>query len=243
MSDPIIDCTLDPLKQLTKIGEGDNAEFYRSADQYETYKIFKDTCDSYHYQEFLNEVEKNKMIINLVKEGKLAGEFYSQMTYSLDCCKTQTEESFSALIVYPFYQTSLQERLIKSKPKDVPTLEKLFSDTLMRYLILYQVTGMIHGNLTYNNVLISQDSPVLTDFGKMVKKPCIDHIKEFIWFIIPLRDYINGQFDGILRPWLGDLIQPSFVQSLIDKSFVEIDNIIDKAFFVDLQAVFDYWIK
>ena len=63
-------CKIDPAK-LKKIGEGNSAEFYQSPDQKRTYKIFKNTCDSYQYQDFLNEVKNNIMIDKFINSGRI----------------------------------------------------------------------------------------------------------------------------------------------------------------------------
>ena len=230
-------CQIDPSK-FKKIGEGNSAEFYQSQNTKLTYKIFKNTCDSYQYQDFLNEVKNNIKIEELIKANKLSGDLYIHMLNYIDCCKNHTEESFSALIVYPYYPTSLHEIIDGAKETDLAAVAKLLADSLMSYLILYQGTGMIHGNFTYNNVLIGESGPILSDFSKMLVKPCKDHIKEFIWFILQINNYIKSG-----KEWLARLIRPKFVQAMAGLPYEAITKAIEGADAETIQSVFDYWIQ
>jgi len=250
MSESIIEWCTTPFPETVTgmkfktLAVGDNAYFYTSDAMNDVFKVFKGTCDEYHHEEYLNEVKQSQMIMKLIKDDKLNENYYLQMRSYQDCCEKSKERYFSSLIIFPKYKTSLQNLFINSKKEDIPKLKDIISETLTSYIILYQSTEMIHGNFTHNNILITEDDqPVIGGFGKMIKKPCKDHIKEFIWFIIPIRDYISGEFDGKSRPWLNDLIQPAFVKNLSEKNFLEIDGILNKPTASDIQTVFDYWIK
>lgn len=234
-------CNL-PLDKYKLIAEGDNAFIYAPNDNI-IWKIFKGTCHDYQYNEFLSEVEQTTMIAGLVKDKKLGDGNYLTMLSYADCCKS-IGPKYPAFISYPRYEMSLQDLFVKSSSGDVEKIKKIMQQTLMSYIILYQVTGMIHGDFTHRNILLDKNNnPIIGGFGKMEKKPCKDHIKEFIWFIIPIRDYVSGDFDGVKRPWLAPLIQPSLVSELTGKFFLEIDGMLDKMSSKDIQTIYDHWIQ
>jgi hypothetical protein len=230
-----------PFSGLKIIAEGDTGIFYSDQTEKTITKVFKGTCEDYQHDEYLKEVEQSLMISEFIKSDKISKDYYLQMIFFHDCCGSSDATYFSSMIVFPEYKYSLQHLILTEH--NVEKLRNIISKTLTAYLILYQVTGMIHGNFTHNNVLIDNEEPIIGGFGKMKEtKICNDHIKEFIWFIIPIRDYVSGNFDGIKRPWLENLIQPAFIKSLTAKNYFEITSLLTKPASVDVDSVFSYWI-
>ena len=231
-----------PLSELIKLAEDDDSEIFLF-DQF-AIKVFKGTCDQYHYNVFQNEVKQNLMILELIEKHKLATKYYSKMITYLDCCENDNEKFFSAAIVYPKYETNLEKFIIDSNENNADQIKKIITNILTNLVILYQVTGMIHGYLVYSNVLLDANyEPVISNLGKMKNGQCTDHIKEFIWFIIQLNDYASGRVDNKKRPWLFQLLQPTVIHDMSSFNFRRINQKILSLPPNQIQEIFDYWIQ
>ncbi len=241
----INDFCMQSFSESQKIGESDLANFY--VDDNLVIKVFKGKCQDYQHTEFLNELYQSSMIEELVKKKSLNQNYYLKMVSAYDCCDFDENSKLSSIIIFPKYQYSFQHLLLNDK--NVEKLKHIISQILTAYIILYQVTEMTHGNFTHNNILIdtkgdvNETNIVIGGFGKMEKKPCLDHIKEFFWFIISIRDYISGDFDLIKRPWLDQLLEPKIIKNLSEKNFFEIDIEISTTNSSIIDEVFKYWIK
>lgn len=223
-----------------------------------TLMVVKGTGYDYPYKQNLIAYENEKKISELIKKGMLAKgcyfipynrvDFFGNKINGEKSKDNINSELYSMIAYYNTYITQTFKSAVLSSvdnPAKIATLKTIMRSTLTKYIILYQVAnGMIHGNLTYENILLtSQNDPLIANFAGMVKKPCKDHIKEFIWFILQMRQYINGDYNDIKRPWLAELIQPDFVKSMIDLDFNDVEDKINKASDSELDNVFNYWIQ
>ena len=208
------------------IAVGDNAVIYVSSDYKSVEKVYKKSQYTEYHDEYLKEVEDAIFINKQISGNLLAKDLYLTMIDHNDSNET---------IIYPRYISSFEELLNNLFDNSkLQLVKRIMQRTLMSYIILYQKTLKIHGNLTYRHILLNiDDDPVIGGWGSMEKGNCKAHYKEFIWFVLQLRDYKFGVIE---------LIQPKLIADLIPKSYTEITNDINNMSDEDIKTIFDHWI-
>lgn len=203
-------------------------------------KIYSGPSDGYQYQEFLNELKQNQMIASLIEKKSIAAYLYLRMVDYQDCQLNKNGAYINGVIIYPHFKNL--SSFIKDLTKN--QIISVIKEVLTSYTILYQVTTMIHGDLTYDNIFYNDDAKedngtVLGGFGKMRKGSCKEYIKEFIWLILQFQ-YIYKKINK--DKMIKEVIQPTYLNKLIGKSYLEVEIELDKISKEQTAEIFDYWL-
>jgi hypothetical protein len=220
-------------------------------------KFYKSPAEKYIIKVYINDAELNQIIqseydhevkdLTFIKQSVtqspplLGNGLYIEML---------TTSPTQRLIVYPFYQQTLQTLIESSTAEDVDLIREILCRTLMSYIIFHQKTSRIHGQFIYKNIVLNSNyEPIISGFGHMVEIPnknkCkIEHIAEFVWFIIQLRDYVTDILHDKVhpRPWLKQLIQPKIIADLCELDYTGIKKGIAKITKSDLDLIYQQWI-
>lgn len=202
--------------------------YKRSPSGYTFAKMFIGPKDSFIYQEFLNEVKMNLLIESFINKGQLDPSAYLQMITYNNCSNLNAD--YLGYIIYP----DLSEFSIYNIGSN-----KLIRQILSQLTILYQTTGLIHGDFTLDNIY-EYYSPnrniVIRSFGRMRKGTCLDHAYEFIWFIIQIANKLK------VFPYKGIVIGPAEIIPMIGLNYLEVQPMIKALSQSQLDNIFNYWL-
>lgn len=185
--------------------------------------------NDYLYQMFKNEIKQNLMINELINKKQLFGKYYLRMIGYND---NQSNPNRIGYIIYPnlapLYLFSLSDK------------HHRINLILTQLIILYQTTGLIHGDFTIENMYLSEDEngpyPIIGGFGQMRKGTCLDHIKEFIWFVLQVANQLNKKSKSISH------IGPEYILNLMGKNYFEVDKIVNMITQTQIDEIYEYWI-
>lgn len=222
------DCTI----KTNSISDTYNPEYniHYMDNEFLRIKIYYGPSDSFLYNELQNEILQNLFIESLINKKKLSPTNYLRMIEYKYC--HQSDPHQIGYIIYPTTQYSYNSVIVNK--------DNIINKILTQLVILYQTTGRIHGNFTFENInLIEQNKqiePVITGFGRMRKGTCLDHVKEFIGFILQ----IANRMAQLKKPI--DIIQPDYIKNLIGLNYLQVNEILNKITQSQIDEIYNYWI-
>lgn len=184
-------------------------------------KVFYAPLNSFINLELKNEVDQNLMIKSLIDKKQISENYLTMINYKY--CQSSPDKI--GYILYPHYDSV--RSIILDEYKYV--IRKVFTYVM----ILYQNTGMIHGDLTLDNIYTTPKHEIIIGgFGRMRKGTCLDQIKELIWFILQ----IVNEYE------MPELLAPKTLKILYDLNYLKVNLILNSLTQSQIDEIINYWL-